>query len=353
MITLITGVPGAGKTLYCVDEILTPAVESGRVVYVDGIPDLLLEHQVSPDPLQWPDWAPDGALIVIDECQRIWRPEAASRAPHESIAQLETHRHRGLDFVILTQHPNLIHSNVRRLVGRHIHLRRTSLGVYLYEWSECVTPDSSWKNALVKTKWSHPKRSFGKYKSAEIHNKVKFRIPRSVFVLGFSVLSIIGLGTYLGRSILQRMHPQAAPTAVVNSPDRRAPPVQSSSGAVDHRGAVRPAPSMALPFGASSVWLSGVSVARQPGGSYLGVIVFEFEISGSRAYATDEDLTILGYRVLTPSDSQVLLFDAAGHRQLVTYEPRRQIDDQFAQQGQTDRDATQERTDRAATVPAM
>lgn len=350
MITLITGVPGAGKTLYCVDEILTPAVESGRVVYVDGIPDLLLEHQVSPDPLQWPDWASDGALIVIDECQRIWRPEAAGRAPHKSIAELETHRHRGLDFVILTQHPNLIHSNVRRLVGRHIHLRRTSLGVYLYEWSECVTPDSSWKNALVKTKWSHPKRSFGKYKSAEIHNKVKFRLPRSVFVLGFSVLSIIGLGTYLGRSILQRMHPKAA---VTSSVEQRAPSALSSGGAVESRAAVRPAPSIALPFGATSVWLSGVSVSRQPGGGYSGVIVFEFEISGSRAYATDEDLTVLGYRVLTPSDSQVLLFDSAGHRRLVTYEPRREAVDQLTQQGQTGRDATEERTDRSAPVPVM
>ena len=351
MITLITGVPGSGKTLYCVDEILTPAAESGRVVYVDGIPDLLLDHQVSPDPLQWPDWAPEGALIVIDECQRIWRPESAGRSPHKSIAELETHRHRGLDFVILTQHPNLIHSNVRRLVGRHIHLRRTSLGVYLYEWSECVTPDSSWKNALVKTKWSHPKRSFGKYKSAEIHNKVKFRLPRSVFVLGFSLLSIIGLGTYLGRSILQRMHPPQP--AVTNSVEQRAPSVPSSGGSADPRAAVRPAPSIALPFGASSVWLSGVSVARQPGGSYHGVIVFEFEISGSRAYATDEDLAVLGYRVLTPSDSQVFLFDSSGHRQIITYEPRRDVFDQSAEQGQAGRDATQERTDRSGTAQAM
>lgn len=341
MITLITGVPGAGKTLYCVDEILTPAVDSGRAVYVDGIPDLLLSHQVAPDPLQWPDWAPDGALIVIDECQRIWRPEAAGRSPHSSIAELETHRHRGLDFVILTQHPNLIHSNVRRLVGRHIHLRRTSLGVYLYEWSECVVPDSSWKNALVKTKWTHPKRSFGKYKSAEIHNKVKFRLPRSVFVLGFCVLSIIGLGGYLGRSIWDRMHPEAV---VTQSVEHRAS-VGPSSGPA----AVRPAPAFALPFGASAVWLSGVSVSRHPGGAYRGVVVFEFDMSGSRAFATDEDLTVLGYRVLVPSDSQVLLFDSSGRRQVVTYEPRRQIDDQMTNQGQPDRDATGERTGPAVT----
>lgn len=349
MITLITGVPGAGKTLYCVDEILTPAADSGRAVYVDGIPDLLLSHQVAPDPLQWPEWAPDGALIVIDECQRIWRPEAAGKTPHASIAALETHRHHGLDFAIMTQHPNLLHNNVRRLVGRHIHLRRTSLGVYLYEWSECVNPDSSWKTALVKTKWSHPKRSFGKYKSAEIHNKVKFRIPRSVFVLGFCVVSIIGLSTYLGRSIWHRMHPESS----VTHPVAQRPSTAPSSGSADVRAAVRPAPSFDLPFDASAVWLSGVSVDRQPGGSYRGAIVFEFEIAGARAYATDEDLTVLGYRVLTPSDSQVLLFDPSGHRKIVSYEPRRQIVDQLAQQGQTGRDATQERTDRPETAQAM
>lgn len=329
MITLITGVPGAGKTLYTVDELLTPVSDSDRQLFVDGIPDLLLRHDVAQDPLLWPDWAPDGAMICIDEVQRVWRPEAAGKAPHASIAALETHRHRGLDFVIMTQHPNLLHNNVRRLVGRHIHLRRTSLGVYLYEWSECVVPDSAWKTAVVKTKWSHPKRSFGKYKSAEIHNKVKFRIPRAVWVLGFCAVSVLAMGTYLGRSIYSSMFPQAKPQQV-----------QHVTGSSSQTPAMLPVhmPAFDLPMGSSRVYLSGLSVQRQSVGAYLGVVVFELDIAGNRFFITDEELSALGYRVLAPSDNAVALFDPKGRRLIVSYEPRKAQDVEpvtTAQQGQT------------------
>ncbi|MFQ1966856.1 zonular occludens toxin domain-containing protein [Aeromonas veronii] len=198
MITLITGVPGAGKTLYCVHEILTKESKTDRPIFVDGIPDLILRHEVAPDPLEWHNWAPDGAHIVIDEVQRVWRPEAAGKLIPESIAQLETHRHRGLDFTIMTQHPSLIHSNVRRLVGRHIHVRRTALGVYVYEYPECMnSPDTAFKNALTKVRWPHPKSSFGVYKSASIHQKVKFRIPKPLIVFICCSVAVALLGARL------------------------------------------------------------------------------------------------------------------------------------------------------------
>lgn len=218
MITLITGVPGAGKTLYAVDQILQPEAKAGRQLFVDGIPELLIAHEPAPNPLEWPTWAPEGAHIVIDEVQRIWRPEAAGRAIPDSIAQLETHRHRGLDFTIMTQHPNLIHSNVRRLVGRHIHVRRTALGVYVYEYPECMnSPDTAYKTALTKIRWSHPKRSFGTYKSASIHQKVKFRIPRAA-ILFFACIALIAyLGFYLYGRVFSSSSVPGAPAAPVSS----------------------------------------------------------------------------------------------------------------------------------------
>lgn len=208
MITIITGVPGGGKTLYTVSEIISLQVEENkklvaqgkepRKIFVDGIPELQFEHEIAPDIMLWHEWAPDGALIVIDEVQRHWRPEAASKTPPPCIQALETHRHRGLDFIIITQHPNLIHTNVRRLVGRHIHLRRGHFGSGVYEWSECVNPDTSWKSAITKTKWDHPKKFFGTYKSASVHQKVKFRIPKAVWMLGISLILLITMVGYLG-----------------------------------------------------------------------------------------------------------------------------------------------------------
>lgn len=233
MITLITGVPGAGKTLYAVDQILQPEAKAGRQLFVDGIPDLLITHEPAPDPLEWPKWAPEGAHIVIDEVQRVWRPEAAGRAIPESIAQLETHRHRGLDFTIMTQHPSLIHSNVRRLVGRHIHVRRTALGVYVYEYPECMnSPDTAYKSALTKVRWPHPKRSFGAYKSASIHQKVKFRIPRAAIVFVACICLIGGLGFYLYNRVVS---PSSVPVtaAAPSSNLASTQPVQTSGALVN------------------------------------------------------------------------------------------------------------------------
>jgi len=204
MITLITGVPGGGKTLYCVHEIirsqhlanekLISEGKEARKIIVDGIPDLLVPHDLAGNIDDWHHWVPDGALVVIDEVQRIWRPMGMGKGVPDSIAQLETHRHRGIDFVILTQHPMLIHSNVRNLIGKHIHLRRTAFGVYAYEWSECVNPSSAWKTAVTRVKWSHPRSSFGLYKSAEIHNKVKFRMPPALIMLCFALVAFSFLG---------------------------------------------------------------------------------------------------------------------------------------------------------------
>lgn len=235
MITLITGVPGGGKTLYAVDQILQPEAKAGRQLYVDGIPDLLIPHEVAPDMLDWPDWAPQGAHLVVDEAQRIWRPESAGKAPHRSIAEFETHRHRGLDFTIITQHPNLIHANIRRLVGRHIHVRRTALGVMVYEWSECkASPDTAFKTALTKLKWKHPKRSFGLYKSASIHQQVKFRIPKAVWFIVVPILlsPLIGWGIYKVFSEGFAPPVPGAPVAAAAAPQTSSPFAMSSTGEV-------------------------------------------------------------------------------------------------------------------------
>lgn len=203
MITLITGVPGAGKTLYAVSQILLPESKTERPIFVDNIPDLVPRHEIAPDVLDWPDWAPEGAHIFIDEVQRVWRPEAAGKTPHRSITELETHRHRGLDFTIMTQHPNLIHANVRRLVGKHIHVRRTALGVKIYEYSECQnSPDTAWRNALTKLSWKHPKNAFGLYKSASLHVKVKYRIPGPVKLIAACIVGIVGLGWYMADRLM-------------------------------------------------------------------------------------------------------------------------------------------------------
>lgn len=230
---LTTGVPGAGKTLYTVAEVLKPLTKAtieidGRSVKrrlcIAGIPDLLLPHelveakQIPPEgyadpygdivrrpgypvvthvqqrgerfvacaedddgalPLprsveNWWLWVEPGDVVVIDECQTVFRPMPAGRRAPAFIRHLETHRHYGIDFVLITQHPQLIHSAVRALIGQHRHVRRLfgRRGALIYEWDHCSPPDRV-KTASTRP-WMYKKAAFGLYKSAQLHTKQRW-----------------------------------------------------------------------------------------------------------------------------------------------------------------------------------
>ncbi|MBN0698390.1 zonular occludens toxin, partial [Pseudomonas aeruginosa] len=66
---------------------------------------------------------PDGSVIVIDEAQRVFGNDG-SRARPEKVTRFETHRHQGLDIHLITQHPSLLCTPVRKLVGKHINFIR-------------------------------------------------------------------------------------------------------------------------------------------------------------------------------------------------------------------------------------
>lgn len=263
MITLITGVPGSGKSLHAVSDLLVPMqgaeIEHGgqkvkRVLHTN-IKNLLLEHVHidKDDLLTWPDWCKPGDLICFDEVQEVWRPRSMGSQTPESIAKLETHRHMGVDFVIITQHPMLLDQNIRRLVGRHLHVRRVAnmaLAV-VYEWDHASNP-SMVKSAITTRPWRYPKSAYKLYKSAEAHTKQPRRLPFALLVvvvalagLGYGVWSLQGrlAERYSGKSAT----PQAA---VVAKP--AVPVVLAAAAVVDPVLAVKsfvtvaPAPERAL-----------------------------------------------------------------------------------------------------------
>lgn len=171
MITLITGTPGSGKTLRCVELLAElrnsdDAKTRSRLIFanVNGLaPEIGAVAEF--DPLKWMD-LPEGSLIVIDECQDFWpsRP-SGSRRP-ESVAALNTHRHKGIDFVLLTQHPGLIDQDIRALVGRHLHAYRPRAQEHSvwYEWSYCEAACQP-KLKPIPEKRKFNKQIFSLYKS--------------------------------------------------------------------------------------------------------------------------------------------------------------------------------------------
>jgi zona occludens toxin len=211
MLTLITGAPGAGKTAALVS--LLSELSKGRAIYVNGIPDLKIPHQTLENPQDWMGEVPDGSIIVIDEVQRVWRPTGPGQKVAPDIAALETHRHRGLDFYIITQGPKLVHSNVRALVGRHVHLRDIGfLGRWWYEWPECNDNCAqAWKNAPIKKRYKLPKAIFGQYKSATEHIKPVRSFPVMVVVAIAALCGTVGLAYYSYTRVMAR-NATVAPT---------------------------------------------------------------------------------------------------------------------------------------------
>src|SRR5687767_10170888 len=121
-IKLITGLPGAGKTLRAV-YLARQAIKQGRPVFVYNINGL--------QPFGWHpledlnEWEklPDGSLVIADEVQDVWKQRGFGD-PIPPVQALSKHRHRGFDFVLLTQNPTFMDTYVRKLVNGHEHLIR-------------------------------------------------------------------------------------------------------------------------------------------------------------------------------------------------------------------------------------
>lgn len=253
MITLITGIPGSGKTSFCVGQLMET---TGRPIYVDGVPDLKLPHEPCPPIDEWTHDQPDpssasgyktsftfppNSIIVIDEAQRVYRPRAVGSKVPPYVAAFETHRHEGLDFWLITQNPTLIDSNVRKLVGRHIHLRPTWAGRYLHEWNECADVESTTARSIAATrKYTLPKKAFDQYRSAVLHTKNKARIPFVVWVFAAAVLSCVGLAWHLyGRfneiNTPKTAESQQAPGAASVSPSGAPVPLTPAQYVAEYR----------------------------------------------------------------------------------------------------------------------
>jgi len=202
MITLITGTPGTGKTALLIAQLLEHLkLNPDRLVYQHGIMEFKLPHlelfcrssqckscrerSIPENALyveQWNEFAEPGALFIIDECQRIWRPRNPTQPLPPAVAALETHRHEGLDFWLISQGPHLFDKFIRLLVGRHIHVVAKWNGRKQYEWPECKQDVES-KADAVQRSYKLPKHVYSLYKSAEIHTKQDKRKPIAFYVL--------------------------------------------------------------------------------------------------------------------------------------------------------------------------
>lgn len=210
MITLFTGLPGNGKTLFALWYIkakFDKAIAEGkpREVFYYNIKDLALPWTVF-DPQKWFE-LPVGSIIVIDECQEVFPKKPNGSKLPDYYEELAKHRHRGYDIFLITQHPSLLDNFVRKLCGQHFHsIRKFGMErATIWEWqavNDNPEKPSSHKNA-VSHKFAFPKEAYSWYKSAEVHT-VKRRIPAKLVLGVLFVLAVVAAGVYAVHSVKNR-----------------------------------------------------------------------------------------------------------------------------------------------------
>lgn len=321
MITLITGTPGAGKTLYTVANLLRELVgsevdstdEKGqpckvpRVIYTN-INGLLLEHDLIDGRsggglADWHKWAKPGAVICFDEVQKEWgvRPNG-SKVP-DCIQALETHRHMGVDFIVITQGPQLIDQNMRALVGRHLHVRRMGGvgGSIVYEWDHC-SRQLLYSKALAKKPFRYPKDVFQLYKSAELHTKPKMSLPGALWVTVMALVVAAFLIPYIKGRIDDRNAPAVAATKKPEPATTPPPVVMGTKVTTNHLKipdtprdveAIKPPPPVpvdALEYVGTMVSdTARLHLFKKPGG---GVVKGQTLVAQGYKMETDDDCTL-------------------------------------------------------------
>lgn len=276
-LTLVTGVPGSGKTLYSIEKLLIPLLgttvkreredgtfeELPRTVFTN-INGLQLDHELidfngswvqsggtwkhTTDPKRpgeelhkkgihhWHEWAKPGAFLFLDEFQKAWPPRPNGAAVPPDIQALDTHRHMGVDMVLITQNCNNIDRHVLGLVDRHLHIRRFANlpAAVVYEWDH-ASRALLYRNAITKKPWRYDKKVFKLYKSAEVHTKQSRNIPGLVWFMLVGLVAFAFLGPTLYNRMQERFHPeqvkakQAADPLII--PDPLPPGEQPSQAA--------------------------------------------------------------------------------------------------------------------------
>ena len=219
MLYLTTGGMGAGKTLYTLSWVRALQLATDRPVAIHQVHDKR-EDKMKPritlqgEALSWgwkvidfENWAdePDGTIFIIDECHEVMPTRGATaKAPSPHIQDLASHRHRGFDFYLITQHPKNMDSFVRRLIAdpgwhRHIKRRRGADFASVLEWpnvTEKCESNTAGKTATV-TSGRYPKEVFDWYVSASIHT-AKFRFPKQLY---FIIAAIVLVPLLIGGAV--------------------------------------------------------------------------------------------------------------------------------------------------------
>lgn len=224
MLRFVTGIPGAGKTLFTIHKVLqyqeeehqlalkTDPDAKKREVYYYGINQLTLPWHEFEDAKKWYE-LPQGAIIIIDEAQMVFPPMGNGAKRGEHYQKFQVHRHSGYDIFLITQDPFNVDFSIRSMTGYHWHLER-NYGMeqaVLYEWQKCqrtTNTDFSQDKTAIKSTFKYPKEVYDYYKSAEVHTHRKtipWRKILPIIAVMLLAFSIVGYSLWWLQTKRERM----------------------------------------------------------------------------------------------------------------------------------------------------
>lgn len=239
-IYLITGTPGAGKTLWTLWTVEQRRIADNKDFHDKWVaagsdPDVLpmvrdvYYFNINIKKLPWirlhkpEDWldAPVGSLFVFDECQEAFPPRANASTPPKYVAELAKARHGGYDLYFVTQHPTFVDPYIRKLAEEHNHLMRPwgAKKAVVHTWKGVKDQCDKSRAGSLTSSFSHPKEVYSWYKSAEVHTH-KFKLPTKVKMMLLLPL-LIGACIYGVYKYFDNKIQGSKPPAVATSPDGR------------------------------------------------------------------------------------------------------------------------------------
>lgn len=164
----------------------------------------------------WWLWCKPGDLIVVDEAQFVAPRGTLGRKPPYWVQALEIHRHYGVDFIFITQHPGLIDTTIRALVGLHRHVRSVmgSPMCMVYVWDHASNPERF--SLATKATFLRRPAHYRLFHSSVAHIKPPTS-GRSIVVVVPLLLLVVGIG-------VARMRGRFSPPAAVPVADSASSP---------------------------------------------------------------------------------------------------------------------------------
>ncbi|RUL66816.1 hypothetical protein EKH79_03120 [Dyella dinghuensis] len=196
IITLFSGLPGAGKTAQLVAELVRfreREPDTPRFAYgINGLDPSVATVLTLEELRNWKS-LPAGSVVAVDECQKVGLMPKDNGKPEAWVRDLAEVRHFGIRFWLTTQDPKNVSTFVRGLIGCHVLFVRKfrTIVVQSYTWGRCIEDpyvrrEQADATVAVATL---PKSVFSLYKSSELHT-VKAKIPLRFYAIPVLAIAI-------------------------------------------------------------------------------------------------------------------------------------------------------------------